>query len=274
MKLGIANLLLTIFVTVYFGFRNENLQKDLIYLQEDLSQEASTANLEIYTTCWNVTGCDGAVRIVNLGKSTAQNVQVVVVVDNVSQEWSQSINDISNFSVDVLPPSLISTIKNVKKSISYSSDSLDGNNAYEINISVLPPDSYIDVILQTQYNDEMESYSEKRAAIVYADGISMDISDELGNFINQEYVIASFTASALCDNCKQVVSANFIVSMLDASSMNVISQTSKQTEVEFYLHFILPKDVVHVPDNSIFYLDVLQEEGKKVQLHRLQESKK
>ena len=278
MKLGIANIILTvitgIILTIFFNFRNENFQKELIYLQENVSQAASLANLEIYTTCWNFSSCDGAIRIVNNGLATAQNIQMVIVIDEVNKEWSQHIKDINIFSIDVLPPSLISTTESTKKSVRFYSDTLIGNNAYEINVGALPPDSYIDIILQMQYDGEMNTYNEKRTAIVYADSISMDIGDELDYFISEEYKIVSFTASALCDNCKQIAETKFFVSMLDSRNQRVISQKDGHSEVEFDLSFSLPKDSTHTSDSSIFYIDVLQEEGKRVQLNWLQEQKK
>ena len=134
--IAIANLILTALLGVYLAVRNENLQKQLV----DLQNQIQYAKISVTSNCDTEVIC--AVKIINDGPSTAKNLRVVFLLREINDNWKTDLINSANIDIVLDNPSLQHETTNENVSITDNTTS-PMPNAKLIMINALPPQTTI-----------------------------------------------------------------------------------------------------------------------------------
>ena len=266
--LNIANLILTaiigIAIAIFLKYRDEQVQKDIIALQAEIEQQASLAHLEVATTCLYYTSCDGAIEIKNLGPASARNVKAVIALEVVDEAWEPLVDDISRFTVRKFPPSLDITMQTRTVDVLYDFQMVSGNNAVELSIDTLPPDSRFQVLLTFTPQGPVKEYEVSIPVTMYIDdGRAQMLSEApLRQYLEKRFQVASFSGTTTCENCEGSPSKiTFQVSVLQGWGLQTIDLQENEQGLEWQTlvraSYQMPEVVSHTPISSPIYLNVI-----------------
>lgn len=291
-KIGIANLILTaivgIGVTLYINYRDEVLQKELVYLQGEVEEQTqrellklqseiqeaeSMAHLQVKDTCMYIGTCSGSVAVSNIGSAQAQDTRIVITLQDVSDEWDEVIQDINWFKVIKLPASLEIGSREDRVDVLYPNNRIVGNNALILTVSEMPPHSGVDMVIML--DEELRKGLDVREVSVDRDvTVYLPRSDEeiyfriaLQKYFENSYSIARFSIESNCNNCTGgEVSDTAHVSALGTWGYSFSPSTIEPTNpfigetwnLRMSAKIIIPKDSEFSPDLSPLFLQVSQ----------------
>lgn len=273
-SLSIANLVLTavigILVALYLKSRDEDLALTLAQRNEefqrqliDIQTKAEFAQLEVTEYCLNILTCNGGFSIKNIGPATAKNIKLVVFVNKVYSPWVGIVHDIDSFEIKVDNPSLQVNISSVGVSTINGLDML-GNNAYEVSIDNLPPNSMGTFSMALQDDNYVETTLTKTFSVKYLIDLGGPghyiIHRPMTRFLESKFPVAYFLVNASCDNCQGNSSGVYIiVSSLTNWSNRVLKQETingLQLETfEIEIDILTPRSIEFDPLDDITNLE-------------------
>lgn len=232
-------------------------QEQLAQFQADLQRKNIFAHLKLAEGDFSFT-------ITNDGPNIANNVNIWVTLIGIEPIWNIVVKNINSFKLIYSEPALVSSINTTNHAIN-SSQKIDGNNSYQINIAALAPGEELDTDINLNDSILTEDHRiDKLMNIYFANSTLSDYSEAtinteasvyLNNFGYENYQIASFDISLGCNNCEEDIyhSSGTIISLSylgisDTKPSYVKSyrkyhQWTGMVQIEYYL----PKGAIHLP---------------------------
>ena len=236
--LGIVNIILTaivgIGITVFLNYRDEKVQEKLITIQAETARQANSANLQVSTNYVFYNPFNQGFRIENLGPATAKNIIIVVVINDVEDEWSNVIDEIEKTSLEIYPPSLDVKLSSIKVDNLFKSNQMIGNNAFRLITDYLPVGEKLIVKLDLNSDLLVEKVTSTRMInIFYNDWKAQTyFIDEIGHYFSNLYRIAEFSVYVNCENCFIVNHDDNIVQITAAQNFSARDILTKNDSLE------------------------------------------
>ncbi len=265
-SLNIANLVLTavigIFVALYLKSREENLAITLAQRNEefqrqliDIQAKAEFAQLEVVEYCLNVLTCNGGFSIKNIGPAVAKNIKLVVFVNKIYSPWVDIVHNIESFEFKVDNPSLQININPVRVNTINGLDML-GNNAYEVSIDNLPPNSTGIFSIMLKNDNYVETTFIKTFSVKYLIDLGGPghyiIHRPMTKFLESKFSVAHFLVNASCDNCQGNNSGVYITASSLTNWNNTVlkQETTNDLQLEFFeikIDALIPRGIEFDP---------------------------
>jgi hypothetical protein len=188
---------------------NAEFQRQLLSLQSDIQKKSELANLKFEVTCsihyFPYKDCNDSIYVENLGPASANDIRIVVYIDNVTTPWIGLITDSNQFKISSENPALVFKTYTEKITPYFSYPVLQGDNSTTITIEKLPPDSKAMFTLFYKREAVEDKVYKTKLRLVYPTNKFSEWSklDEsiISTFAWRKFIIASFIGSVTCDNC-------------------------------------------------------------------------
>ncbi len=235
-------------------------QNQLLATQVELENLYSYANIIVENIKVHVWDATGAFRITNLGPSNSNNLWVTIHLAHLNDFWNNSINGISDFSLEFYPSIYKNEVSISKNKSFYDTIDEEIDNEYLILIGELPSNSSI-TINMNRSNIESKVFNFSNLLII-SDDVPLTLIDEweLDMPFEEYFYLAKFNITVGCDNCSNIVGIdNFVVSAFNNLSIskdevkNVMLYEKNNIAYNINYNVIYPPDVVSIkPFKDLF----------------------
>ena len=250
-------------IALFLNYRDEKVQKKIIDLQAEIARKENIANLQLVTDYVFYSPLKQGFRIENLGPAIAKNLRIVVVVNNVEDEWGPVIDEIEKFSLEAYPPSLDINLQTIKVDNIYYGNQMKGNNAFRLTTD-LPVGEEIIAKLDLSSDLPYEEVTSTRMINIYYDNWSSQtyFIYEIGQWLSNHYRIAEFSIYISCENCSLVNQDDNSVQITAAQDFSARNISLKKDSTEsiwtasLAINYGVPAQGLLIPETNPLYFRI------------------